>query len=429
MALNDNDKFLINDGTTTETITLAQLKDGSMINDTDMFLINDGTTTEKVSYAELKAEIGGGSGTAPVIQSVALSKSDPGSSGFTNRSFNIVTTMQEEGSPESTKLIQVYSEGDFNSDISTSTILSITDLGGSQAELTFSNALNFGLFEVGDYLTQGDDNAAGTIVSINAADRKLVVQDSSQVWENYLTFTPPAVENVNRPSAHLFNGLLGGAKEDLMSSSSNFDLATETPDWTWTPPNPIAATTVRIYLTNGTNPTDDSGYRIIDTDDNVGAWSPNQGVGSFNVQLSQPPNYTGFVKSIQMYARGGFLSTTGLRRSQTSGVEINGTVLVSSGASVWAVGQILTKSGGTVTGKRFFNLDAGLNVISIVDGSAPWVQIPGNSLSATVSVPSTFIDGTVPDTVLPAGSPLTAEVRATNGVDPDSQVLSNTITP
>ena len=42
MPLSDTDKFLVNNGTKSETITYAQFKDGSMLNDTDLFLINDG---------------------------------------------------------------------------------------------------------------------------------------------------------------------------------------------------------------------------------------------------------------------------------------------------------------------------------------------------------------------------------------------------
>ena len=58
MAINDSDKFLINDGTKTETITFAQFKDGTVLNDSDKFLINDGTKTETITWAEIEDEIG-----------------------------------------------------------------------------------------------------------------------------------------------------------------------------------------------------------------------------------------------------------------------------------------------------------------------------------------------------------------------------------
>ena len=36
MAINDSDRLLINDGSKTETITLSQIRDGSMLNDADL---------------------------------------------------------------------------------------------------------------------------------------------------------------------------------------------------------------------------------------------------------------------------------------------------------------------------------------------------------------------------------------------------------
>ena len=42
MAINDTDKLLVNDGSKTETITIAQFRDRDVLNDSDKFLINDG---------------------------------------------------------------------------------------------------------------------------------------------------------------------------------------------------------------------------------------------------------------------------------------------------------------------------------------------------------------------------------------------------
>ena len=70
--LNDTDKFLVNDGTQTETVTFAQYKDGTVLNDTDKFLVNDGTKTETVTWATLKEEGGGGGGGAVISVNCTL---------------------------------------------------------------------------------------------------------------------------------------------------------------------------------------------------------------------------------------------------------------------------------------------------------------------------------------------------------------------
>ena len=58
MPVNDTDRFLVNNGTKTETITFAQFQDGTVLNDTDRFLINDGTKTETVTWANIQDELG-----------------------------------------------------------------------------------------------------------------------------------------------------------------------------------------------------------------------------------------------------------------------------------------------------------------------------------------------------------------------------------
>ena len=58
MALNDSDRFVINDGTDLNTITFAQFKDGTVLNPTDLFLVNDGIKTETISWEEIEDELG-----------------------------------------------------------------------------------------------------------------------------------------------------------------------------------------------------------------------------------------------------------------------------------------------------------------------------------------------------------------------------------
>ena len=58
MAINDSDLLLINNGSSSETITFSQLRDGTVLNDSDLFLINDGSVTNTVQWSEIKSEIG-----------------------------------------------------------------------------------------------------------------------------------------------------------------------------------------------------------------------------------------------------------------------------------------------------------------------------------------------------------------------------------
>jgi len=109
MALNDTDKFLVNDGTKTETVTFAQYKEGNVLNDTDKFLVNDGTKTETVTWATLKSE-GGGAIDAPVLDSVALAQDAPiDSNRYTGKSFT--TTAEGSGGQAETLEMTAKVEG------------------------------------------------------------------------------------------------------------------------------------------------------------------------------------------------------------------------------------------------------------------------------------------------------------------------------
>ena len=65
MAINDSDLLLINNGTSSETITFAQLKDGTVLNGSDL-LSSTTAPNETIQWSELKDEVGP---SAPVIPS------------------------------------------------------------------------------------------------------------------------------------------------------------------------------------------------------------------------------------------------------------------------------------------------------------------------------------------------------------------------
>ena len=85
MAINDTDLMFVNDGTSTEKITIAQVRDQTVLNDSDKFLINDGSKTETVTWSELKNDLGP-SAIAPSVDGATLTKSGSGS-GFSGNTF------------------------------------------------------------------------------------------------------------------------------------------------------------------------------------------------------------------------------------------------------------------------------------------------------------------------------------------------------
>ena len=137
MPINDDDLLLINDGTETQTITFAQLKDGSMLNDTDKFLVNDGTKTETLTWAQFQQEII----TPPEIGSVVLSEDEPENSHrFTNEAFTTTIVMADEGTPEGTKSIRGWVLSDLTLAIETDEIIDVDPNNADLPPTTWSVA-------------------------------------------------------------------------------------------------------------------------------------------------------------------------------------------------------------------------------------------------------------------------------------------------
>ena len=109
MPTSDTDLLLINDGSKTETITIAEVRDASMLNDTDLFLVNDGTKTETITWLDLSSELGpqgtvdkptvlkpedgAGSGATLYLKSDAITSVDSG--GVTSTETSTITNVTD----------------------------------------------------------------------------------------------------------------------------------------------------------------------------------------------------------------------------------------------------------------------------------------------------------------------------------------------
>lgn len=102
VVLTGSDKFVVSDGTKTETITYDQFLDGSVLNSTDVFLINDGIKTETITWGEIQSNLV----SPPVIESVTLTEDDSTGDRYTNKSFTTTVVLASPGQPLATKAIR-----------------------------------------------------------------------------------------------------------------------------------------------------------------------------------------------------------------------------------------------------------------------------------------------------------------------------------
>ena len=123
MAINDTDLMLVNDGTSTEKITIAQVRDQTVLNDSDKFLVNDGSKTETVTWSELKDELGP-SAQAPSVDGAVLTKSGSGS-GFSGNTFTTTLTNYNPGVPAATQTMKARVVGSLQMIGETSAITNV----------------------------------------------------------------------------------------------------------------------------------------------------------------------------------------------------------------------------------------------------------------------------------------------------------------
>ena len=89
-TINDSDVFIVQRGTNSYKQSAKDLM--STIQDTDLMLIQRGTASYKVTCEDVKDQLGGGTVTAPVLDSVVLSQDgSPNANRFTSKSFTSTT--------------------------------------------------------------------------------------------------------------------------------------------------------------------------------------------------------------------------------------------------------------------------------------------------------------------------------------------------
>ena len=142
------DQFLVNDGTSTSTVTWEEMKkgeDSTMLNDSDKFLVNDGTKTETITWGEMRTT----AGTPPVIGAVKLSEVTPGGVRFTAQNFKTTVTMTEDGNPASTKGIKGWVSAAINTSVETDVV---TNVSADGLTLTFDSSKDLSYIQIGETL-------------------------------------------------------------------------------------------------------------------------------------------------------------------------------------------------------------------------------------------------------------------------------------
>lgn len=447
MPINDDDLLLINDGTETQTITFAQLKDGSMLNDTDKFLVNDGTKTETITWDQLQQEII----TPPEIDSVVLSEDEPESSKrFTNEAFTTTIVMADDGTPESTKSIRGWVEGSLipvspESD-------EIVGVSGDGLTLTFSSDQELSQFAAGDVIQQ--DNADLHSSTASQLDPSDTVGGS--ITNEGLTFTASTASTYSRSivTVETDERVQFEMTVDSIGSGALIGFSQEGTDGS---PGPTIVGAVYDstgnfrYTNNWSSGAVGASYT---TGDIVGATLDNSTgevtfykngarQGAVTIDINQPMKLYVHSNNGQVTANFGADGFTypvdgfsNFQRLEPSGivgsVDAAGLTLTMSkvfgdwgpaNSGRYAVGP--AKAGGYT--KEYLVLDSNLNVTGLQ--SAETAFTPVNTLAPKIQFGSTLGTADAPDDVLPAGTTIQTEVKAESSpTDFDTQV-SNLITP
>ena len=222
-TLYNDDKFLVNDGTETNTVTFEEIKKGkssTMLNDSDLFLVNDGTKTETVTWAQMQED----AGTAPVIDSVTLAEDTPETKErFTNQFFTTTYVMAEDGKPASTKSMRAWVEGDLVGTCDTDPIQTVDDTSAApNVILTFPTDTHISCFEAGDTV-QGTElgefyNLYGNGLNNMALINPVLITDWTQTELGQSTLTGESqilYAQFTTPKKPVFTRIDGGTGSDL----------------------------------------------------------------------------------------------------------------------------------------------------------------------------------------------------------------------
>ena len=451
MTLNDGDLFLVNDGTETNTVTFQELKkgkDSAMLNDSDLFLVNDGTKTETVTWKQIQED----AGTAPVIDSVTLAEDTPGTrERFTNQSFTSTIVMAEDGAPASAKGIRGWVDGSLIiEETQTDEIVGVSPDGHV---LTFSSNKDLSVLEPGDYIEQ--ENAGPSTTQASELDPADTVGGS--ITNNGLTFTASTASTYSRSKVtveddekiqfemtvdNLGSGALIGFSQEGTDGSPGptivgavYDSTANiryTDNWS-TGPVGVSYTTSDIVGATYDNSTGEVTFYKNGIKQPSVFLTPNQPmklyVHSNMGQVTANFGANGFAYPVEGFSNFERFEPAGIIGS----IDVNGlTITMSKVYGDWgpendghyAIGPVKQIDAG----KQYLKLDqATLEVKELQSAETPFTPI--DTLNPKIKFGATLGTADSPDDILPEGTSIQTEVQAANGIQPDSIVESNPVTP
>lgn len=406
--IDPGDMFLVNNGTSTSTVTWQEMKNGvdsTMLNDSDKFLVNDGTKTETVTWEQMRTT----AGTQPVIGAVVLTKDNPSASQrFTAQSFTTTVTMTEEGNPSPSKGIKGWVSAAITSDVETSAITNVTG-----PVVTFETSKDLPYVVLNETLfSDTDTTTADFTTDLSAPNSSDAVKNPSFCFNGNTTQRGEGSAGLLFTSTELipFNTLEIIDTNSITATQLNGEVnASGDPVYT----QHIANTWVMLQDTPGVlestfsvrtdNASFDGGFcalRVNGTD--------------IIIDNQYPIPVSGVVEAVTY-------------QGDASGSSIN-TITWSSTSGTWTVGAKAEGPERATTFKNYLDMDLSLNVLSFrVEEPAP-IGFTGSD--PKITFPST-IDGQFIDEILPAGTSIETQIRVNNGVGDPSVVVkaSNALVP
>ncbi len=464
MALNDDDLLLVNDGTSTQTITIEQLTNEENISDFDEFLINDGTKTETTTWEEIKNS----ARKSPVISTVTLSEDDPTGNRFTNQSFTTTVVMSEDGKPPSSKGIRAkvgndlkYKFGPIQSvNSKTVTYSDPANFSSSNDSVrTPEDAFNgtFGTNGSTDYnFADTPNTGTGKQIQFTFPEPLFVesgvefalLSDNSAIHQINYTISGVEYSESIRASDIYESGpttiTLGGGLTGTIFYIEQASNSKDTAAWEkYIEPYLVPGDNVNMkakYVTVLNGSFEFLQFQCTSATNNArakvwGFWLGdhwlNDSLGATELLFDDSlANDVANVKTTDIVNEvgNGDDGVGSVAFTQYIGDELGSTqnkIVLSQIEPNWDAGSDLSSPADTAF--QYLVLDNDLNVTGLQADKPDFTPFTG--LTAQIQFGSNLGTADTPDTVIPEGTSIETEVQATNGINPDSTKESNMITP
>jgi len=360
-------------------------------------LVNDGTETNTVTWAQMPAD----AGTAPVIAYVTLAEDTPETAErFTNQSFTSTIVMAEDGKPASTKGIRGWVGGELVVIPQTDEIVGITDLTPTT-------------YEIGTSVDPTDNWSDLTNVqTVNIGSSSSLASNKSLFIKADIGARFGVVGAYGTVDAlRLYTSSTGEDNWVDQGVFSQLDLATDR-DGGWL----FKQSYLRVEDISGGN-IGPSAWFVQNTEqvDRL-EFKTNKDLDYFTLDLEVTQDdgaATGVVGAVDISNK-----TMDVVTPATSGA------WGPANSGKYIIGEEVT----TGSPKQYLKLDqATLEVIELQSAETPFTPI--DTLNPTISFGATLGTADAPDDLLPIGTSIQTEVKAANGIAPDSIVESNPVTP